>query len=119
MKKLHPRLGLLEVIEESPLFYRVSTNYDFWIPKADFVPDDAKPRWSRSPSPRWRKSSPQWSGKDAEMKPCEANPDHKQCPNEGTHPVIFAVPGKPRVQWLCTEHYDVLVPLGLAKDAVQ
>ena len=56
---------------------------------------------------------------ETEMKPCEANPDHKQCPNEGTHPVIFVVPGKPRVQWLCTEHYDVLVPLGLAKDAVQ
>jgi hypothetical protein len=53
------------------------------------------------------------------MKLCECNPDHQQCPNPVTHPVIFAVPGKPRVQWLWTEHYDVLVPLGLAKDAVQ
>ena len=39
MKKLHPRLGLLEVIDESSLFYRVSTTYDFWIPKVDFVSD--------------------------------------------------------------------------------
>jgi len=53
------------------------------------------------------------------MKLCKCNPDHQQCPNPGTHPVIFAVRGKPRVQWLCTEHYDVLVALGLAKDAVQ
>jgi hypothetical protein len=37
MRKLHPRLGMLEVIEESPLFYRVSTSYDFWVPKADFT----------------------------------------------------------------------------------
>lgn len=55
---------------------------------------------------------------ETEMKPCEANPDHKRCPRSGTHPVIFAVPGKPRVQWLCDEHY-ILVALGLAKDAVQ
>ncbi len=41
MRKLHPRLGMLEVIEESPLFYRMSTSYDFWVPKADF--SDGKP----------------------------------------------------------------------------
>ncbi len=48
MKKTHPRLGLLEVIDESPLFLRVINNdpkfdYEFWIPRADFAEVEPEP----------------------------------------------------------------------------
>jgi hypothetical protein len=48
MKKTHPRLGLLEVIDESPLFLRVINNdpkfdYEFWIPRADFAEVEREP----------------------------------------------------------------------------
>lgn len=42
----------------------------------------------------------------------------QQCPNPGEYPVIFEVyADPPRLQWVCTDHYKVLIEFKLATDA--
>ena len=52
------------------------------------------------------------------MKLCECNPDMKQCPDEGTFPVVFELPeGPPIVRWVCEDYYKFLIEFKMAKDA--
>lgn len=52
------------------------------------------------------------------MRLCECNPDMTQCPNAGEYPVIFEVyEDVKRVNWVCKDHYGVLIEFKLAKDA--
>lgn len=49
---------------------------------------------------------------------CECNPDMQQCPNAGTHPVVFEVREDDNrlTQWVCDDHYPILIEFKLATD---